>query len=358
MKTTVIRIDPHTKDAAAKDALRQAGTILREGGLVVFPTETVYGLGADAFNETAAAKIYAAKGRPSDNPLIVHIADICDLDTLLRDPAGKGAKTARCLAKAFWPGPLTMILEKTARLPDQTTGGLSTVAVRLPANEIARGLIREGGGFVAAPSANVSGRPSPTSAAHCIADLEGRVDLILDGGDCEIGLESTIVDLTGEAPEILRPGKITKEELWAQLGQRENGRQAETPRGETNDAPRAPGMKYRHYAPEGILTVVRGDASRVRETIRHLLRQASADGKRTGVITAEEDQDAYDADVVLGRGRGNDEEALAHNLYRALRAMDEAGAEVIFFSLSEREGQTDAVQNRLYKACGGRVTEV
>ena len=360
MKTTVVRMDPRRVDDAAKEALREAGRILKRGGLVVFPTETVYGLGADAFNEEAAAKIYEAKGRPSDNPLIVHIADVSDLDRLLENTGEQALRAAKTLADAFWPGPLTMVLNKTADLPLQTTGGLSTVAVRLPANETARMLIREGGGFVAAPSANVSGRPSPTSAAHCIADLDGRVDMILDGGDCVIGLESTIVDLTGSEPEILRPGKITEEEILAVLGlKKENMRTEAAVIDETGDEkPRAPGMKYRHYAPQGVLTVVQGEASRVREAIDKLLAQARTAGRRTGVIVTAESEDYYRADAILCRGCAYDREALAHNLYRVLRGMDEAGVQDIFFELPDREGCTDAIINRLYKACGGRVKEV
>ena len=358
MKTTVLKVDPQARDEAAKEALRQAGAVLKQGGLVAFPTETVYGLGADAFNEEAAAKIYAAKGRPSDNPLIVHIADVYDLERLVRDRDSREAASARRLADAFWPGPLTMVLHKTNDLPAQTTGGLDTVAVRLPANEVARALIREGGGFVAAPSANVSGRPSPTSAAHCMADLDGRVEIILDGGECEIGLESTIVDLSVGTPEILRPGKITREAVFQALGLRDTEQKPEEASVTEEGAPRAPGMKYRHYAPKGTLTVVRGEASRVRGAIGELLAQARQNGKRTGVITADKHREAYDADVVLTRGSERDEEALAHNLYRVLREMDEQAAEEIFFELLTGEGCTDAVQNRLYKACGGRVTVV
>lgn len=368
MRTRVISIDPSAPDEVIQVSVREAGAVLRRGGLVAFPTETVYGLGGDAFNEQAAARIYEAKGRPSDNPLIVHIADTRDLDRLLKDPADEASQVAARLAEAFWPGPLTMVLNKADDLPLQTTGGLKTVAVRLPSNRIARALIRAAGGYIAAPSANLSGRPSPTSASHCVDDLNGRVDLIIDGGDCEIGLESTIVDLTTPVPEILRPGKITGEELFRALGKDARhafGEGFPSGSGDTGaltgpeeKAPRAPGMKYRHYAPKGQLVIVRGDTQTVRESIRAFLETARQEGKRTGVIAPDESSGIYAADVVLHTGRGADEDTLAHNLYRILRSMDETNVEQIFFEMPTDGYYTDAVKNRLYKACGGRVIKV
>ena len=357
MKTKIVKADPREEG----NWLHEAGDILKNGGLVAFPTETVYGLGADAFNSAAAERIYEAKGRPSDNPLIVHIADRESLDRLLKDPRDEAAQTARRLADAFWPGPLTMVLNKTDDLPAQTTGGLKTVAVRLPAHETARSLIRAAGGFVAAPSANLSGKPSPTCAAHCIADLDGRVDMIIDGGDCEIGLESTIVDVTQAVPEILRPGKITRQELFAALDlvPGEDIPEETLLSADDKTAPRAPGMKYRHYAPKGTLVLVQGDADRVTDTILGLLKEARAENKKSGVIAADESRALYAAaDVVAGTGKETDADALAHNLYRVLRGMDEAGAEIIYFAMPNTNTYTDAVRNRLNKACGGRVITV
>ncbi|MBQ6321481.1 MAG: threonylcarbamoyl-AMP synthase, partial [Lachnospiraceae bacterium] len=243
MKTIIMdmtkKIDP--------EQIARAGEILRAGGLVAFPTETVYGLGGDGLNPAASEKIYAAKGRPSDNPLIIHIAALADMEKIV---AGIPSD-ARKLAEAFWPGPLTMILQKSSLVPLQTTGGLQTVAIRYPSHPVAQALIAAGGGYIAAPSANLSGRPSPTSASHVIADLNGRIDAIIDGGDGNIGLESTIIDLTEEEPVILRPGYVSLEMAREVLGEvrMDPGLLKEDP----TIRPKAPGMKYRHYAPRADL---------------------------------------------------------------------------------------------------------
>ena len=233
-------------------ALAEAGRIIREGGLVAFPTETVYGLGGDAMNPESSKKIYAAKGRPSDNPLIVHISDLSEIDRVVR----KVPETALRLARRFWPGPLTMILEKGEEVPLETTGGLETVAVRMPGNDIAAALIRESHTPIAAPSANRSGRPSPTLARHCAEDLDGKIEMILDGGAVGIGLESTIVDLSTEIPTILRPGYITLSMIREILPQAQVD--AGIIRADSGIKPKAPGMKYRHYAPRGDLKFLQG----------------------------------------------------------------------------------------------------
>ena len=227
-----------------REGMDQAGEIIKKGGLVAFPTETVYGLGANALDADASAKIYAAKGRPSDNPLIVHIADFSALDFIVKEIP----ESARKLAEAFWPGPLTMIFRKKETVPYGTTGGLETVAVRMPDHPVALALIRAGGGYIAAPSANTSGRPSPTKASHVADDMNGKIDVIIDGGDVGIGLESTIVDLTVPQPMILRPGYITKEMLEDVLTCVEED--CTMMRDDSGQAPKAPGMKYRHYAPK------------------------------------------------------------------------------------------------------------
>lgn len=247
------------------EGIARAGEILKSGGLVAFPTETVYGLGANALDEAAAAQIYAAKGRPSDNPLIVHIADIEALEGIVE----KVPEDARRLAEAFWPGPLTMVFRKNPRVPYGTTGGLDTVAVRMPAHEIARELIRQGGGYIAAPSANTSGRPSPTTAAHVAEDLRGRIDMIIDGGSVEIGLESTIVDLSGGTPVILRPGYINQDMLDRVIGpvEMDRGLIAEN----SGIRPKAPGMKYRHYAPKAQLVIIEGKSAAVVDKINELI---------------------------------------------------------------------------------------
>ena len=252
MNTKIVRMD---EEQIEEEVIQRAGQIIRSGGLVAFPTETVYGLGGDALNPASSQKIYAAKGRPSDNPLIVHIADMEALPLIVK----RIPEAARRLADKYWPGPLTMIFEKADCVPKETTGGLNTVAVRMPADRIARALITAAGGYVAAPSSNRSGRPSPTTARHVIEDMDGRVEMIIDGGDTQIGLESTIIDLTGGKPEILRPGSVTEEMVKEAIGSVET--QGAVP--EDGAAPKAPGMKYRHYAPRGELTIVEGAAGRV-----------------------------------------------------------------------------------------------
>ena len=250
MKTEYIVLNTEAPD---EEVIRRAGRIIREGGLVAFPTETVYGLGGDALNPESSRKIYAAKGRPSDNPLIVHVCRWKDVAPIVRSVPGEAEE----LARAFWPGPLTMILNKNDSVPPETTGGLDTVAIRFPDNRIAQALIDASGGYIAAPSANRSGRPSPTLARYCLEDLDGRVEMILDGGQVGIGIESTIVDLTEKRPVILRPGYITREMLEAVLGEVEVDSALIDP--DSGVAPKAPGMKYRHYAPRGELVIFEGE---------------------------------------------------------------------------------------------------
>lgn len=349
MKTLYEVMDGSGED---EEKLKRAGEILKAGGLVAFPTETVYGLGGDALNPESSRKIYAAKGRPSDNPLIVHICRFSDLDRIVWDPDGRAERIAR----AFWPGPLTMILKKKDVVPQETTGGLSTVAVRFPSHPVARRMIDAAGGFVAAPSANTSGRPSPTSARYVAEDMDGKIDMILDGGDVGIGLESTIVDLTEEEPMILRPGYVTQEMLEKVLGQVSVDRTildaASTKR------PKAPGMKYRHYAPKGELAVVEGEPGRVVACINDLCRRAQEEGKKTGVIATDETVSLYHADSIKSVGSREDEEAIAHSLYRILREFDDEGTEVMYSEAFSSHGMGQAIMNRLLKAAGHHVIEV
>ncbi|MCR5502196.1 MAG: threonylcarbamoyl-AMP synthase [Lachnospiraceae bacterium] len=358
METRIVRIN-YTKenepDPASEKAIAEAGRILKEGGLVAFPTETVYGLGGDAFNPESSRRIYQAKGRPSDNPLIVHIADIGDLPEL----SDRIPKEAYLLSDRFWPGPLTMILPKKDRVPKETTGGLDTVAIRFPSNPAAKALIREGGGFIAAPSANRSGRPSPTSAKYVIEDLSGRVDVILDGGDCVIGLESTIVDLTSEIPTVLRPGGVTLEELREVLGDVEIDRALI--KDDSGIAPKAPGMKYRHYAPKGDLTVVRGEKAAVERYINGEIEKArNTPGHHiiTAVIASTETASSYRADIIKNIGAREDENAIARNLFRILRECDDEGAGRIFAESFAGPGLKEAVMNRLLKAAGHKEITV
>ena len=339
-------------DNADEEQIRQAGDILKAGGLVAFPTETVYGLGGDALNPDSSKKIYAAKGRPSDNPLIVHI---CRWEDIYRiaEPVTEEAKR---LAEAFWPGPLTMILQKKDTVPKETTGGLETVAIRFPSHPVARRLIEAAGGFVAAPSANASGRPSPTMAEYVAEDMNGRIDMILDGGAVGIGLESTIVDVSGPEPIILRPGYVTQEMLEKVLGEVELDQTILD--GTTAQRPKAPGMKYRHYAPKGELSIVEGSAEAVVEHINGLCARAAAEGKKTGVIATDETFSRYTADSVKSVGSREDEEAIAHSLYRILREFDDEEVEVMYTESFSSYGMGQAIMNRLLKAAGHRIITV
>ena len=331
----------HTELCQADEAsIRRAAALLRAGELVAFPTETVYGLGADALNGEAAARIFAAKGRPADNPLIAHIAGESGLAGLI---AGEPCACARKLMRAFWPGPMTLIFPKSARVPREVTAGLDTVAVRMPSHPVARALIRAAQTPIAAPSANRSGRPSPTTAAHVLEDMEGRIPLILDGGPCEVGLESTVVDVTGARPRILRPGGVTLEMLEGVVGdvdvdegvlhQLQAGSQA-----------RSPGMKYKHYAPKGEVTIVTGP--RAAQEIARLYD--AADGRAAILAFSQAD---YGARRVYRLKNAPGE------LFAALRQLDEDGMETIYAEDVPTTGVGLAVMNRLMRAAAFRVVE-
>lgn len=346
MDTKLFTINSENPD---KEALCEAGGIIKRGGLVAFPTETVYGLGGDALNRESSRKIYAAKGRPSDNPLIVHICCMEDLKAIVTEVS----EEAKALAEAFWPGPLTMIFEKTDKVPCETTGGLSTVAVRMPKDPIALEFIRQSGGYVAAPSANISGKPSPTQAKYVLEDMEGRIDAVIDGGEAVIGLESTIVDLTGEYPMILRPGYITKEMLKEVVGRVDED---VTMMQKTDGVkPKAPGMMYRHYAPKGTLTIISGEGQKVVRRINELTKEAMGYGKKTGVIATAENFSLYEADVIKNAGKRNDEAAIARELYRILREFDDEDVEVIYSEAFPEGGIGQAIMNRLLKAAGHHI---
>lgn len=290
MTTGIIKINP---DNFKGEELEEACHILKDGGLVAFPTETVYGLGGDALNPLAASKIYSAKGRPSDNPLIVHIACIESLYDIA-EVTEDGLK----LAKAFWPGPLTLVFKKKETVPPQTTGGLDTVAVRMPCHAVARELIKRSGVYIAAPSANLSGRPSPTQAKHVIEDLDGRIDIIIDGGSPDIGIESTIVDVSGSKAVILRPGYITKDMLKDVLCDVSTDPAIEGLLPQKDIVAKAPGMKYRHYAPKGQLLIVEGSPDRVARKINSLVSEKDTEGYKTAVIATDETKDKYKCNII------------------------------------------------------------
>lgn len=349
MKTKVEKIN---KNQINTDIIEEAGKILKEGGLVAFPTETVYGLGADALNEEAAKKIYEAKGRPSDNPLIVHIADLEALDGITTSIPPCTKK----IAEAYWPGPLTMIFEKNDRVPYGTTGGLETVAVRMPDHDVARALIRAGGGYIAAPSANTSGRPSPTKASHVKEDLDGRIEMIIDGGDSKIGVESTILDMTVFPPMILRPGAVTKEMLEELIGDVDVDKTLIS--SDSRLAPKAPGMKYRHYAPKADLTVVEGSTEAVVAEINRMAAQKIREGFQVGIIGTQETVDRYQAGDIKSIGTREDERTIASHLYGILREFDDDEVNYIFSEAFAGEGIGSAIMNRLLKAAGHRVIRV
>lgn len=348
MQTIIRKIDENCID---KKIMEEAGELLKSGALVAFPTETVYGLGANALDAKAAAKIYAAKGRPSDNPLIIHIADMESLDKIVEEIPEAAVK----LADKFWPGPLTMVMKKSEIVPYGTTGGLDTVAVRMPSHPIALEMIRQGGGYIAAPSANTSGRPSPTLAAHVADDMDGIIPLILDGGAVGIGIESTIVDLTEDIPTILRPGFITKEMLEEVVGE------VQIDKGLAADAktpPKAPGMKYRHYAPKAELIIVEGPSEAVVQKINELAKENEAKGISTGIIGTEETYSCYPIGLVKSMGTRNDELSISSHLYSILREFDESDAEIIYSESFEEGAMGSAIMNRLLKAAGHKIIHV
>jgi L-threonylcarbamoyladenylate synthase len=349
MRAEIVSMDAEHLD---KEAIKKAGEILKNGGLVAFPTETVYGLGGNALDPKASMKIYAAKGRPSDNPLIVHIADIEKLKEVTTEiPEG-----ARILAEKYWPGPLTMILPKADIVPKETTGGLDSVAVRFPSDVIAQELIKAAGGFVAAPSANTSGRPSPTMAEHVEEDLGDAIDMILDGGQVGIGLESTIVDFTEKIPVVLRPGYISLEMLQETLGE------VKMDKGllitDSSVRPKAPGMKYRHYAPEADLSIVEGETEKVIAYINSRASEAEEQGKTVGIIATDETADLYKAGVVRSIGSRAEEETIAHHLYEVLRDFDGDGVSAIFSEAFYTPKMGQAIMNRLLKAAGHKIIKV
>lgn len=357
MNTEILRID---RKNPGKEGIEKAGRIIQEGGLVAFPTETVYGLGGDALNPASSKKIYEAKGRPSDNPLIVHIADLDAIGRIASlnddDYAIEGvSEKVKELADLFWPGPITVILLKTDEVPYETTGGLDTVAIRMPSDKIARDFIACSGGYIAAPSANLSGRPSPTRASHVIEDLSGRIDMIIDGGDVDIGLESTIVDLTGHRPLILRPGAITALDLAQVL--KDIDYDPGIISSDSKEPPKAPGMKYRHYAPKGELTVVKGEDDKVIEYINECAQRCKHDLIKVGIICPDEHVLRYSAPSIKCTGKLGDETMVAHRLYSILREFDEEEVEVIYSESFEGGSLGRAVMNRLLKAAGHKIID-
>lgn len=350
METQVKKVDGEEP----KEVYEQASKVLQAGGLVAFPTETVYGLGGNALDEYAAKRIYAAKGRPSDNPLIVHIADMQALLKLTSEVP----ESAEKLAKVFWPGPLTMILPKSEKVPLGTTGGLATVAVRMPNHPVALTLLRKSGVYIAAPSANTSGRPSPTLAEHVYEDLKGKIDLILDGGMVDVGIESTIIDLTEDTPVILRPGCITKEMLEEVVGTVRMDPAILSEAGAPVGKPKAPGMKYKHYAPKADMTIYSGKKEYVVERIKQEAQIACNEGLKVGIVATDETISFYPQGEVRSIGSREKAGSIARGLYKILRDFDHLQVDIILAESFEEDVMGTAVMNRMKKAAGYAVVKV
>lgn len=347
MKTHILKISDPQHD---ERAVTQAGSLIAQGKIVAIPTETVYGLATNALNGEAVGRIFIAKGRPQDNPLIVHIAEPAQIDTL--SPAVP--ESARLLAKAFWPGPLTMVVKKNETIPNETTAGLDTVAVRCPSHPVARAIIKAAGVPVAAPSANLSGKPSTTDVGHVIKDMYGRIDAIVDGGPSSIGLESTVIDLTSSPPRLLRPGGITLEQLRQVLGEVAVD-SAVSSEPDLSAPVRSPGMKYRHYAPEAQVLIVRGSSLRAADYINN---RAHTGEKRAAVLCFDEEVSLYPGLECVSYGPEKDYDALARNLFSALRQLDSGDIGIIFARCPEGGGLSLAVENRLKKAAGFQIITV
>lgn len=351
-ETRLLKVDAFNPE---KEKITLAAQILQQGGLVAFPTETVYGLGADGLNGQAVKEIFQAKGRPSDNPLILHVASLEEVEKLVSFLP----KEAEVLAAKFWPGPLTLVLPKRGNIPREVTAGLDTVAIRVPSHPVALELIRQSGLAIAAPSANLSGKPSPTTAQHVQKDLWGKVDIILDGGNTGVGLESTVIDLTGGYPMLLRPGGITLEELEKELGRVELDPWLQQRGIGEEITPRSPGMKYTHYSPEAeVILVIGEDQEQVKEKMEQLAREEAKRGRKVGLMVTGEYHRPLAASVVKNMSCGGSLEEVAANLYRLLREMDQLQVDLVLVEGVSYQGLGLAIMNRLEKAAGYQLVKV
>lgn len=344
--TFISKIDEKNID---KIEIKKQAEILKKGNTVIFPTETVYGLGANALDEKAVSKIYEAKGRPSDNPLIVHIYDKHQVEELAKDISPK----AHVVMDKFWPGPITIILNKKDIVPSRTSGGLDTVAIRMPSNPIAKELLKETNLPIAAPSANISGRPSPTKANHVYEEMNNRVDGIILGGDCTFGLESTVLDLTNDIPTILRPGSVTKEDLESVIGQVNIDPALENK--EDNIKAKAPGMKYKHYSPNADVFIVSGGEKEVAEKINALVLENNKNNIKSVILCIEEHKNLYKGDTII---LGRDLQEVGSNLFDSLIMADKKGYDVVYTEAFENKGVGRAIMNRLLKSAGYKVIKV
>ncbi len=349
MKTKISMIKNVSED---EKEIQEAAEIIKNGGTVVFPTETVYGLGADGLNSEAVKKIFEAKGRPQDNPLIIHVSS-----KNLNVYAEEVPEIANKLVEKFWPGPLTIILKKKDIVPNETSASLESIGIRMPNNDIALKLIELSETTIAAPSANISGRPSPTDIERCIEDLDGKVDCILGGEQSDIGVESTIVDCTVNPPLVLRPGGITLEML-REIDSNINIDPAIMKKPEPNLKPKAPGMKYRHYAPKAKVTIISGNQKNTIEKIKKMVHYNIEKKKKVCILTVDENEKEYNEGIKISLGSLNDLSTVARNLFEALRKCDDIGADVVFAESFEQKGVGIAIMNRLNKAAGFDIVEV
>jgi L-threonylcarbamoyladenylate synthase len=347
-KTLVLPVDPQNP---SKQSIKTAAAFVKKGGLVSFPTETVYGLGADALNSEAVLDLFKAKKRPLDNPPIVHVSKTKDVQRLVV----KIPPMAVRLMKELWPGPLTLIFKRSGIVPPVTVAGLDTIAIRMPKHNVALALIRESGCPIAAPSANLAGKPSPTSAKHVLDDLEGRIDAVLDAGPTQIGLESTVLDLTIDPPQILRPGGTSFERLKSILGKVELNPAAVAEEAVSIGKARSPGMKHKHYAPDADMIIVEGTIQNIVRKVRALAESFQLQNKRVGILATDETINEYDADAVKSLGSRKDMMSIARNLFKLLREFDSEDVDVIIAEAFPVEGIGLAVMNRLRKAAGYNI---
>ena len=344
METKLVKVDTENPE---KSVLTEAAEILKNGGLVAFPTETVYGLGANGLDEKACKRIYEAKGRPSDNPLILTIGDLDGLYKIV----GKVTENAKKIIDAFWPGPITLVLPKADCVPETVTGGLDTVAVRYPSNKIARELIKIAGIPVAAPSANSSGKPSPTRASHVEFDLNGKIEMIIDGGAADWGLESTILDVSEDKPVLLRPGAVTQDMIEDVVGEIDVD-PAVYSKPDGNIVPKAPGMKYKHYSPSAKVILVSGSMENVISTINEKISADEKNGLRVGVMATTQTKDRSIGGEVLVVGDRTKPETIGANLFKILRKFDFIGVDIVYSEVFDEDGEGAAIMNRLNKAAG------
>ena len=350
-KTLVLKVDPQNPEI---EKIRIAADFIRKGGLVAFPTETVYGLGADALNSKAVLAVFKAKKRPLDNPPIVHVHDVKDVSRLVEEVPSEAEK----LMKEFWPGPLTLIFKRSTIVPDLTVAGLDTIAIRMPRHDVALALIRESNCPISAPSANLAGKPSPTSAEHVLNDLDGMIDVILDAGPTEIGVESTVLDLTVDPPQVLRPGGTPFEVLKKALGRVELNPVVTTEKALPVEKARSPGVKHKHYAPDADVVVVEGELPRVIDKINELTEFYKRRGNRVGVLCTDETERHYKANIVKSLGSRYDLASIARNLFKLLREFDLEKVDVVVAEGLPIEGLGLAVVNRLRKAAGYKIVKV